>query len=281
MRENVSYVFFQRADRAGSARRARRCGHAARHGRRRSQICAAWRAGVPRDSTAPRRAACGWRRTPAARSRAPTASTPSGARAPRRRALPADMSASGQALAPAAQGRRRRVRKLGPDEAALWARVAATIRPLNRRQRTPVEARQAASADPPALVPAVHSQPSPGPRRAARQRSATTSTAAGNGACDAARSSPTGRSTSTASTSTRRGRDRPRCSSAPGSRASGWSCSSPGASGPMPSASAGGGFAPRCATGWRPRASAAYRRRPRRAPAPRRGGSLYIILRRR
>jgi DNA-nicking Smr family endonuclease len=41
------------------------------------------------------------------------------------------------------------VRSLGPDEAELWARVTATIRPLSRQ---PIEAPEAADAPPPARV---------------------------------------------------------------------------------------------------------------------------------
>ena len=50
------------------------------------------------DATGPRSTACGSRRTPAARSRAPTASIPSGARAPKPTAIAGGMSANGEAL---------------------------------------------------------------------------------------------------------------------------------------------------------------------------------------
>ena len=50
----------------------------------------------------------------------------------RRRRTAGGMSANGPGADPAAQGRRRRVRPLSPEEAELWARVTATIRPLSR-----------------------------------------------------------------------------------------------------------------------------------------------------
>ncbi len=48
MRENLSYIFFTRADRAGAARRAQRARHAARDRRGRPEVRSAWRAGLPR-----------------------------------------------------------------------------------------------------------------------------------------------------------------------------------------------------------------------------------------
>ena len=98
MRENLSYIFFKELTGPGPLGALARAGDSARDGRRRSQVRAAGRAGVPRRSTAPRPTACGWRRIPAARSRAPTASTPSGARAPRPRRPPAACRPAGQAL---------------------------------------------------------------------------------------------------------------------------------------------------------------------------------------
>ena len=81
--------------------------------------------------TVPSPTACGSLRTSAARSRGRTGSTPSGARARKRRLSPAACPRTDRpscccrrALPP--------VRSLNPDEAEAWARVTATIRPLSR-----------------------------------------------------------------------------------------------------------------------------------------------------
>src|SRR5688572_17169641 len=83
-------------------------------------------------STAPRRTDFGSPRIPAERSRAPTASTPSGAPAPRRRGSPAECRA---AAAPGSSCPRApwrgSMRRLSPDEAKLWARVVESVRPLD------------------------------------------------------------------------------------------------------------------------------------------------------
>ena len=272
-----------RADRAGAARRARRAGYAARHGRRRSQIRAARARRCSSSSTAPRRTACGSRRIPAARSRAPTASTPSGARATRRRRIAGGMSARARRC-PAAQGQRRRVRTLGPDEAELWARVAATIRPLSREPSKPA---------PPAETGAARRSARPRQSTAAQRRRRRLRAAPvpgndarrrlGPAARGRARSSPTGRSTFTAITSTRaydpidraleRAIARRRAARAAGHRPS---------AGRANRRSSAGGSARRShdwlAASRHAAAIAAVRGAHRRHGG---GGSLYIILRRR
>src|SRR4249919_1749729 len=97
-------------------------------------------------SIEPRRQACGLLRTLAARSRAPIASIPSGVRArrPGERRAACPLRARPLFCCPRV---RWLVRSLSPEEAELWAKVTATIRPLSRE---PVDA--------PAVVP---SSPAP------------------------------------------------------------------------------------------------------------------------
>ena len=132
MRENLSYIFFKELTGPGPLGALGAAGDAARHGRRRSQVRAARRAGLPRRSTAPRPTACGSRRTPAARSRAPTASTPSGARARRPKRSPAACRPSGRALILLPKGAAARAHAQPLTKPRCGRRVAATIRPLSR-----------------------------------------------------------------------------------------------------------------------------------------------------
>ena len=105
------------ADRAGAARRARPAGDAARHRRRRSAVRAARRAGAARrhgQSAGERpvgRPGYG-RRDPRAR----TGSTPSGARARRRRAIAGAMASRGRALLLLPRGTLRRLRADAPAQ---------------------------------------------------------------------------------------------------------------------------------------------------------------------
>ena len=210
MRENLSYIFFKELTGPGPLGALGAAGDAARHGRRRSQFRAARRAGVPRRSTAPRPTACGSRRIPAARSRAPTASTPSGARAPTAEAIAGGMSASGRALILLPKGAAARAQRSSADEAALWARVAATIRPLSREPVEPPISRR--SRPQRRSAPAAPRGRVPPPRRSPRRRRAAHAPGGdarrrlGPAACGRARSSPTARSTFTAITSTAPGR---------------------------------------------------------------------------
>ena len=90
MRENLSYVFFKELTGPGPLGALNVAGDAARRRRRRPQLRAARaRRSISTRPIAARSTACGSRRTPAARSRGPTASTPSGARARRRSRSPA------------------------------------------------------------------------------------------------------------------------------------------------------------------------------------------------
>ena len=72
----------------------------------------------------------------AGRSRARTASTPSGATGPKRRGSPAECRATASLMS-CCRRARRPVRSLSPEETALWARVASTIRPLSREKNDP------------------------------------------------------------------------------------------------------------------------------------------------
>ena len=110
MRENLSLHLLPRADRAGAARGAQRSRHAARDRRGRPEVRSAGRAGLPRRSTGRRPTASGSRRTRAARSRARTASTPSGAHGTEATQIAGGMSANGVGADPGAEGRRQLVR---------------------------------------------------------------------------------------------------------------------------------------------------------------------------
>ena len=104
-----------------------------------------------------------------ARSRAPTASTPSGARATTAERIAGGMAAKRHGADPAAEGQRRADRGgacagLSPEEAALWARVTATIRPLSREPLPKTEPAQLARRPSP---PPIARKPK-GPLAAAR-----------------------------------------------------------------------------------------------------------------
>src|SRR4029079_6471805 len=101
--------------------------------------------------------------TSAERSRGRTASTHIGARARRRRASPA---ACPRLARPCSFCRRvwPPVRSLSPDEAELWARVAATITPLSREKVAPQPVEKPASAAPRTAPPPPARRPQSRPR---------------------------------------------------------------------------------------------------------------------
>jgi hypothetical protein len=193
----------QGADRAGAARRARPAGDAARHGRGRSDVRAAWRAGladVDRPEAERPVGRAGHRRRDQGRQ-------------PLRHLL--GRGARGDGGSPAACRHRARrccccpsvdrllaasVRSLSPDEAALWARVTATITPLSRgaavrppasRRRRKQRPRLPAAERPPGRgrVPPPRRQPA-APARPAPPSTAI-STAIGTAAEERQRPGPT------------------------------------------------------------------------------------------
>ncbi len=129
------------ADRAGAARLAGRRDHAARRRLPPIPISFRWARRSSSRWTVARPTACGSRRTWAARSRDPTASTPSGARdaeatATRRRNVGLGPGADPVAQGRGGEGRRPCVRS-ALKRRELWAEVAATIRPLSRERLNP------------------------------------------------------------------------------------------------------------------------------------------------
>jgi DNA-nicking Smr family endonuclease len=65
-------------------------------------------------------------------------------------------------------------RVLNPDEAELWARVTSTIRPLSRAPRTPANATERPSENPPAPNRKAAAPPKPGPVSVRPDRPGTT-----------------------------------------------------------------------------------------------------------
>ena len=65
-------------------------------------------------------------------------------------------------------------RVLNPDEAELWARVTATIRPLSRAPRTPANTTEKPSANPPAPTRKAAPPPKPTPAPVRPDRPGTT-----------------------------------------------------------------------------------------------------------
>ena len=140
MRENTVLHLLPGADRAGAARFAGRCDHAARDGCRRSQFRSAGRARLSQDGPSRGRRIVGR----AGRRRCDQGTQPlrhllgrwTGSNRARRRNV-----GLGPGADPVAQGRggqgRRPLRPLSPEEAKLWAEVAATIRPLSRERLNP------------------------------------------------------------------------------------------------------------------------------------------------
>ena len=172
MRENQSYVFFRELTGPGPlgalglpvtprVTRRRRSAASCRSARR---CCStAWTIRAP--------TACGSRRIPAARSRAPTASTPSGARARRRRRSPAACRRAAAPICCCRAARCERIRAPCAGSALRSARSGARssrrVRPLARRRR-----RRPKPADADAAAPAAAARPRAGRRRrAARSRS--------------------------------------------------------------------------------------------------------------
>src|SRR5690348_11860059 len=102
--------------------------------------------------------ACGLRRTRAARSRDRTGSILSGERG-RKRHRPREAwrrTVSPSSCCPKAWPH---VRSLSPEESALWARVASTIRPLHREKNDPEAIGVAVEAKPKAPAPAAPRRP--------------------------------------------------------------------------------------------------------------------------